>query len=66
MNWFSISELQQFSGIKAHTIRVWEQRYNALNSTRSDGNTRYYDNTQLIRLTLHYFFFLNLYGICTS
>ena len=44
------SELQQFSGIKAHTIRVWEHRYNALNPTRSEGNTRYYDNTQLRRL----------------
>jgi DNA-binding transcriptional MerR regulator len=50
MNLFSISELQQFSGIKAHTIRVWEQRYNALNPTRSEGNTRYYDNAQLRRL----------------
>ena len=50
MNRFSISELQQFSGIKSHTIRIWEHRYNALNPTRSGGNTRYYDNTQLIRL----------------
>lgn len=50
MNLFSISELQKFSGIKAHTIRVWEQRYNALNPIRSEGNTRYYDNTQLRRL----------------
>ncbi len=50
MNLFSISDLQKFSGIKAHTIRVWEQRYNALSPTRSDGNTRYYDTTQLRRL----------------
>jgi DNA-binding transcriptional MerR regulator len=50
MNSFSISQLQQFSGIKAHTIRVWEQRYNGLNPSRSEGNTRYYDNTQLRRL----------------
>jgi len=50
MNLFSISDLQQFSGIKAHTIRVWEQRYNGLNPTRSEGNTRYYDNLQLRRL----------------
>ncbi len=50
MNSFSISELQQFSGIKAHTIRMWEQRYNALKPDRSEGNTRYYDNTQLRRL----------------
>lgn len=50
MNLFSISELQQFSGIKAHTIRMWEQRYQALHPTRSEGNTRYYDNSQLKRL----------------
>jgi len=47
---FSISQLQQFSGIKAHTIRIWEQRYNALSPNRSEGNTRYYDNSQLKRL----------------
>src|SRR5437868_2924981 len=50
MDLFTISQLQQFSGIKAHTIRVWEQRYDALNPTRSEGNTRYYDNLQLRRL----------------
>ena len=50
MNIFSISQLEQYSGIKSHTIRVWEQRYNALTPTRSKGNTRYYDNTQLRRL----------------
>ena len=47
---FSISELQQFSGIKAHTIRMWEQRYDALKPNRSEGNTRYYDGQQLRRL----------------
>lgn len=50
MNQFSISQLSQFSGIKPHTIRIWEQRYNALQPQRSDGNTRYYDGTQLRRL----------------
>lgn len=50
MNLFSISQLSQFSGIKPHTIRVWEQRYNALSPDRSEGNTRYYDNKQLRRL----------------
>lgn len=50
MNQFSISQLAQFSGIKAHTIRMWEQRYNALQPNRSEGNTRYYDNSQLRRL----------------
>jgi len=50
MNLFSISQLSQFSGIKPHTIRVWEQRYNALKPERSEGNTRYYDDKQLRRL----------------
>lgn len=50
MNLFSISQLAQFSGVKPHTIRIWEQRYNALKPNRSEGNTRYYDNSQLRRL----------------
>ncbi len=50
MNLFSISQLSQFSGIKPHTIRVWENRYNALKPIRSEGNTRYYDDKQLRRL----------------
>ncbi len=50
MNAFSISQLEQFSGIKAHTIRVWEQRYDALQPDRSEGNTRYYSDDQLRRL----------------
>jgi DNA-binding transcriptional MerR regulator len=50
MNYFSISQLARYSGIKPHTIRMWEQRYNALTPNRSDGNTRYYDNKQLRRL----------------
>jgi DNA-binding transcriptional MerR regulator len=50
MNLFSISQISQFSGIKPHTIRMWEKRYNALTPNRSTGNTRYYDNSQLRRL----------------
>ncbi|MBA2249213.1 MAG: MerR family transcriptional regulator [Chitinophagaceae bacterium] len=50
MNLYSISQLERFSGIKAHTIRMWEQRYDALQPVRSKGNTRYYDNLQLKRL----------------
>jgi len=50
MNLFSISQLSQFSGIKPHTIRIWEQRYNAFKPNRSVGNTRYYDDSQLRRL----------------
>ena len=43
MDLFSISQLSRYSGIKPHTIRIWEQRYDALKPTRSEGNTRYYD-----------------------
>lgn len=50
MDNFSISQLARFSGIKPHTIRMWEQRYNALTPNRSEGNTRYYDSKQLRRL----------------
>jgi MerR family transcriptional regulator, light-induced transcriptional regulator len=50
MDLFSISQLAEFSGVKQHTIRIWEQRYNALKPQRSEGNTRYYDNDQLRRL----------------
>ncbi|MGF1924266.1 MAG: MerR family transcriptional regulator [Bacteroidia bacterium] len=47
---YSISDLEQLSGIQSHTIRMWEQRYNALVPHRSAGNTRYYDDKQLLRL----------------
>lgn len=50
MDQFSISQLAQFSGVKPHTIRIWEQRYNALKPQRSEGNTRFYDGLQLRRL----------------
>jgi len=50
MDHFSISQISDFSGIKPHTIRMWEKRYDALNPDRSEGNTRYYDNDQLRRL----------------
>ena len=50
MDSFAISDLERYSGIKAHTIRIWEQRYNALQPNRSDGNTRYYNGSQLKRL----------------
>jgi len=47
---YTISDLEQLSGIQAHTIRIWEQRYNALKPVRSAGNTRAYDDEQLKKL----------------
>ncbi|MBC6109403.1 MerR family transcriptional regulator [Pedobacter fastidiosus] len=47
---YTISDLEQLSGIQSHTIRIWEQRYNALTPMRSEGNTRFYDDKQLVKL----------------
>ena len=47
MNTFTIKDLENLSGIKAHTIRIWEQRYNFLKPSRSDTNIRYYSNDEL-------------------
>ena len=50
MTRYTIADLEKLSGIKAHTIRIWEQRYDALKPMRSPGNTRYYDDNQLRKL----------------
>jgi len=47
---YSISDLEKLSGVQSHTIRIWEQRYQALKPHRSAGNTRYYDDNHLKRL----------------
>lgn len=47
MHAFTIRDLENLSGIKAHTIRIWEQRYSLLNPQRTDTNIRYYSNTEL-------------------
>jgi DNA-binding transcriptional MerR regulator len=56
-NEFSIKDLENLSGIKAHTIRIWEKRYNLLSPRRTDTNIRYYPlcNLQkLLNITLLY------------
>ncbi len=50
MGLYSIKELEQLSGIKAHTIRIWEQRYGLLNPTRTETNIRTYDDAELKHL----------------
>jgi DNA-binding transcriptional MerR regulator len=44
---FTIRELESLSGIKAHTIRIWEQRYNFLKPSRTVTNIRTYSNEEL-------------------
>lgn len=47
MSTYSIKDLEQLSGIKAHTLRIWEQRYNLLSPKRTDTNIRFYDDADL-------------------
>ncbi|MDQ2792728.1 MAG: MerR family transcriptional regulator [Bacteroidota bacterium] len=58
MGHFSISDLEQLSGIKAHTIRIWEQRYGLLRPVRTATNIRMYCNDDLRRL-------LNVSTLCS-
>ncbi len=50
MNAFTIKDLENLSGIKAHTIRIWEQRYSFLRPQRTDTNIRFYNNEELKKL----------------
>ncbi|MFL0685168.1 MAG: MerR family transcriptional regulator [Algoriphagus aquaeductus] len=47
MSTYSIKDLEQLSGIKAHTLRIWEQRYSLLSPKRTDTNIRFYDDDDL-------------------
>lgn len=64
MNSFTIKDLENLSGIKAHTIRIWEQRYNFLKPQRTTTNIRYYSNEEL--KTVLNFALLNKYGFKIS
>ncbi len=60
MNTFTIKDLENLSGIKAHTIRIWEQRYSFLKPNRTGTNIRYYCNDEL--KTILNVALLNKYG----
>jgi DNA-binding transcriptional MerR regulator len=60
MNTFTIKDLENLSGIKAHTIRIWEQRYSFLKPSRTETNIRYYSNNDL--RTILNIAMLNKYG----
>jgi DNA-binding transcriptional MerR regulator len=47
---YSIKDLENFTGIKAHTIRIWEQRYNLLSPQRTDTNIRFYNEDDLKKI----------------
>lgn len=50
MGTYSIKDLEQLSGIKAHTLRMWEQRYGIINPQRTETNIRYYGDQELRKL----------------
>ncbi|RAV98629.1 MerR family transcriptional regulator [Pseudochryseolinea flava] len=64
MGKYSIKDLEQLSGIKAHTIRIWEKRHNLISPSRTETNIRFYsdeDLKRIINISL-----LNNYGIKIS
>ncbi|NVK64390.1 MAG: MerR family transcriptional regulator [Flavobacteriales bacterium] len=47
---YSIKDLENYTEIKAHTIRIWEQRYNLLSPKRTESNIRYYSHKDLKKI----------------
>jgi DNA-binding transcriptional MerR regulator len=60
---FSIKDLENLSGVKAHTIRIWEKRYDLFNPQRTDTNIRLYGLKSLKRLLNVTFLYNNGYKI---
>jgi DNA-binding transcriptional MerR regulator len=50
VNAYQISDLERLTGIRTHTIRIWERRYNLIEPHRTDTNIRYYDDEQVKKL----------------
>ncbi len=61
---YSIKDIERLSGIKAHTLRIWEKRYGILAPNRTDTNIRFYSNDDL-RKVLN-IAILNNYGLKIS
>jgi len=47
---YSIKDLEKLSGVKAHTIRIWEKRYNLIKPKRTETNIRFYTDENLRKL----------------
>jgi len=50
MSTYSIKDMEKLSGIKAHTIRIWEQRFNLIEPRRTNTNIRLYSDADLVKL----------------
>jgi DNA-binding transcriptional MerR regulator len=64
MGKYSIKDIERISGIKAHTLRIWEKRYGIIEPNRTDTNIRYYTNDDLRKILN--IAILNNYGIKIS
>jgi MerR family transcriptional regulator, light-induced transcriptional regulator len=54
---YSIKDLELLTGVKAHTLRIWEQRYQLLEPQRTETNIRYYSDEQakkILKVTILY------------
>jgi MerR family transcriptional regulator, light-induced transcriptional regulator len=63
MHHFSIRDVENLSGIKAHTIRIWEQRYGLCACKRKESLHRYYDNEDLKHILRIAYLYHNGYKI---
>ena len=50
MSNYSMAQVEALTGIKAHTLRIWERRFSFLNPSRTETNIRFYSDEQLIQL----------------
>lgn len=50
MSVYQITDLEQLTGIKAHTIRIWEKRYQLIEPERTSTNIRRYSDQQVVKL----------------
>lgn len=50
MQTFTIRQIELLTGIKSHTLRIWEQRYDFFKAPRKESNLRYYTNEDLKKL----------------
>jgi DNA-binding transcriptional MerR regulator len=63
MNNFTIRDIERLSGIKAHTLRIWEQRHGLCFGKRKESQHRYYDNEDLKQILRVSFLYHNGYKI---
>lgn len=59
MQSFSIRQIELLTGIKSHTLRIWEQRYAFFKAQRKESNLRYYTNEDLKKLLCISFLYHN-------